>query len=282
MRSKPVIFISHASVDEKLAVVIGEQIRNVLGVENVDVFVSTEALRKTTGANWFKTVISYLNEADILVLLVTHSSLQSKWVWFELGYFWSKLSPELRDSGEKVYPLRVSELQVTELNGPIVDLQLQVNSLGDRDVVSSFFHDLCKKYQGGMVEKLAIDAVTNAALLDEQYHLSDEESEIKLEDFLNAEKEKTKSRSFIDALLRAGPESGSIEHIKKYEDYFMTGLDIFSGKSIDYVRLDKELGFLPNTSKRLLKKVAARYYLVPQRETEHTVKFKVGYPSNVE
>jgi hypothetical protein len=49
--------------------------------------------------------------------------------------------------------------------------------------------------------------------------------------------------------------------------------DTFHGLLIHYAKLDEELQFPPNTSRRLLIKVARKFGLEPQQATDNTVRF---------
>ena len=53
MSDKPVIFISHSSKDKELALVLQEQIANVIGVAKSNVFLSTDSGAIPASSDWF-------------------------------------------------------------------------------------------------------------------------------------------------------------------------------------------------------------------------------------
>jgi MFS superfamily sulfate permease-like transporter len=134
MSEKPVIFISHSSLDKDMARVLQEQIETVLGgKENAVVFNSSDPYAIPTGSDWFEEIAAQLDKSHVLVVLVTASAKQSIWVGFEIGYFWS------RAKGKHIYPVAVPGAKTF---GPIE--KLQAKSLDKPEHIDGFLRHLCQ------------------------------------------------------------------------------------------------------------------------------------------
>ena len=51
---------------------------------------------------------------------------------------------------------------------------------------------------------------------------------------------------------------------------------IFKGKLVHYDQVDEQFNLPPGTAKKLLQEVASRYKLVPEREWQHSIRFKTS------
>ena len=149
MSDKPVIFISHSSKDKELALVLQEQIANVIGVAKSNVFLSTDSGAIPASSDWFGEIKKNLDGADALVILFTPSSTESSWVNFEIGYFWHKTR------GKYIYPVTTPNVQV-EGKGPVE--RLQAKSLGEVSQIEAFFEALINQH-GGELTKLDTNAI---------------------------------------------------------------------------------------------------------------------------
>lgn len=87
MQDSPLIFLSHSSQNAALATVLSEEIEKEF---SVTVFTSSRPHAIPSGTAWLEEVLKNLDLAVALVTLLTHSSENSAWVGFELGYFWKK------------------------------------------------------------------------------------------------------------------------------------------------------------------------------------------------
>lgn len=136
MSDKPVIFISHSSKDKQLALILQEQIANVLGLDKGNVFLSTDPYAIAASSEWFEEIKRSLDNADAFIVLVTPSSMESMWVGYEIGYFWHK------ENGRFIYSLIMNN---TKLAGPIE--RLQGKSLDDETQFKAFFNSLYEQFK---------------------------------------------------------------------------------------------------------------------------------------
>lgn len=143
MSEKPVIFISHSSKDTELARLIKQQIE--ICIDGAEAFASDIE----PGENWFEKVMGKLKEADAIVVLITPNSVAfSHWVWFEMGYFWSRHDNALESPGERGRICYLLYLPDIELPNPVSDLQIQMTSLLSKRDLNEFFLNLEKRFDG--------------------------------------------------------------------------------------------------------------------------------------
>jgi len=153
MSDKPVIFISHATEDKAIALVLQQQIIAALGIDASNAFLSVDSYAIPSGSDWFEEIKKSLDRADALAVIVSPYSMNSIWVGYEIGYFWHKAKGK-----ERIYPLIVPE---TELKGPIE--RLQGKSLSDPAGLKAFFNKLCEEFMIKDSEKADISAIVQAA-----------------------------------------------------------------------------------------------------------------------
>lgn len=149
--AKPVIFLSHASDDKELAELLAEQIRVMFGRDTVKVFVSSEPDAIGAGDKWFPTILQQLEEATALVVLLTPNSIDRRWVWFEIGYFWRKVET----SEGRLYPLHTPSIK--EIPHPLNELQAK--SLKDREQLKTFASNLKDQFGFGEPNHFDTDAI---------------------------------------------------------------------------------------------------------------------------
>jgi TIR domain len=82
----PLIFLSHASVDEEIARSLKRHIET--SFPGVSVFVSSDPEDLAPGDSWTEKVLEALEEASLVIVLTTQRGLTRKWVWFESGRAW--------------------------------------------------------------------------------------------------------------------------------------------------------------------------------------------------
>lgn len=151
MSEKPVIFISHSSDDEELALLLKQQIE--LCFDNgVKPFVAKYSI--PAGEEWRNDLTQNLNAAQSLIVLVSPSSSKSRWVGFEIGYLWTKITR--KGKGKlPVYPLCLPGNSVfSPLDG------IQGKFLDQPEEIKDFFHRLCQQFENGDVKKVDIEAIT--------------------------------------------------------------------------------------------------------------------------
>jgi hypothetical protein len=174
MTSKPVIFISHSALDKTVARVLQQQIEMVLdGKDKVTVFNSSDPFAIPLGRDWFEEIANQLDQAEILVVLVTASAKQSIWVGFEIGYFWNKTR------GKAVYPVAVPRAKTF---GPLE--KLQAKSLGDSEEIDVFLYHICKDLGMGDPSKADRNSIIEEAIYNARYVISEVEIRARLREFL--------------------------------------------------------------------------------------------------
>jgi hypothetical protein len=139
MSEKPVIFISHSSQDKELArrVKIGleKAFKEILHTD-MELFVSSSPEAIKIGSNWFNTVMDKLDLAVALIVLITESSINKPWIWFEIGYFWRKQHSKEHIA---IYPLYKPGVEIpSPLN------VLQAKSMSDEAEVKAAMRDLAE------------------------------------------------------------------------------------------------------------------------------------------
>ena len=273
-RAKPVLFLSHATTDAAFANVLKAEIDRVFA-NGVDVFVSSLPGAIAAGRDWLASVEENLDTAAVAVVLVTPVSINRPWVWFEVGASWSKM----REGKRRIFPLCAPEIDLGDLPEPLN--RLQALSLGKAEHVKEFFRTLCDEFGFGNMKGFRGSAITSrlpkysevkvdgrdlaaGTLYRGPYegYGDDELAEVLDERYLypaHWAQQDTETRALLE--ISDGGE-------RKRD------ASIFSGKLIDYREVNEELELPPGTSKRLLKEVAARYGLQPEREWENSVRFR--------
>lgn len=246
MTERPLIFVSHASVDADLAKVLGEQIESVLGSENIEVFVSSNDDAIDAGTAWFERVVNALQKTEALVVLLTPNSVDRRWVWFEVGYIWRKM-----DAEKHIYPLAISSSQ--SIPHPLNTLQAKF--LDSEGQIKNFFDRLCAQFGFGVIGNANLSQLVNNAKNSSYYprpsQLSDDERREILREHIN-------------------------EAAKTFQEKFnAVGEHLFTGKLIRFDQLDKELELPIGSSKAFLIEIADEFGLAPQEEHMNTVRLRI-------
>ncbi|HZD30959.1 MAG TPA: toll/interleukin-1 receptor domain-containing protein, partial [Candidatus Angelobacter sp.] len=111
--SPPLIFLSHASVDEEIARSLKSHLE--ASFPSVLVFVSSDPEDLPPGDQWTEKVLEALKKASLVLVLATQRGLARKWVWFESGHAWH--------SGVKLIPCCVGKVRKNGLPPPFSLLQ---------------------------------------------------------------------------------------------------------------------------------------------------------------
>lgn len=86
---KPTIFFSHSSKDRDAILPIKEKLMKVTcGV--IQIFMSSDGQSIPFGNNWVHKIEEGLNNAKIMFVFVTPTSIKSGWIYFEAGFAYSK------------------------------------------------------------------------------------------------------------------------------------------------------------------------------------------------
>lgn len=109
------IFISHSSADRDIAERLVELFRTSLNLPSDKILcTSVDGYRLPIGADIDEQLRQKVHEAEILIGIITSSSMQSAYVLFELGARWGAERP--------MFPLLVSSSYVGILGGPLKGL----------------------------------------------------------------------------------------------------------------------------------------------------------------
>lgn len=86
---KPTIFFSHSSKDRDAILPIKEKLMKITsGV--IQIFMSSDGQSIPFGNNWVHKIEEGLNNAKIMFVFVTPTSIESGWIYFEAGFAYSK------------------------------------------------------------------------------------------------------------------------------------------------------------------------------------------------
>jgi hypothetical protein len=86
MEPKPLLFVSHAAVDQEIAVSIKRHLQSAFS--QLDVFVSSDPEDLPPGSAWVEKILEALRRAKLILALTTERGLSRRWVWFESGRTW--------------------------------------------------------------------------------------------------------------------------------------------------------------------------------------------------
>lgn len=264
MTEKPVIFISHASTDKPVAHVIKQEMEIVFG-DTVEVFVSSLSGSIEPGSDWLKQIQKKLDDATIVVVLITPISIHRPWIWFEIGASWMKMIEKKR----KIYPICAPEIELSSLPEPLS--RLQAISLGKPENIRLFFRSVQEAIGFGELKDLK-PARIKAGLPKSWDQLKIDENDLDVGTIYN------------------GPYQGySDDELKEIIDqyFFETKLKekqllgdllgdertIANGQLIHFKQVDEQFHLPPGTAKKFLIDVAARHDLGPYKKWENSVMF---------
>jgi len=266
---KPVIFISHTATDQPIADILKAEIDRVFA-NGVDVFASSVSGTIKPGADWLNEVKDNLEKAKVVAVLITPVSVNRPWIWFEVGASWFRML----EGSRRIYPLCSPEIDFQDLPQPLN--RLQALSLGKAQDVKSFFQTLTEEFGFGNMKGFKGSTITKRI---PKY------SKLKID-----------QKDLISGSIYSGPYEGysddELEEVidenylykgySHWEDYAIRygkrDSSIFLGKLVHYHMLDNELKLPPGTSKRLIKDVAKRYGLIPDKEWDNSIRFKMLKP----
>jgi hypothetical protein len=145
------IFLSHASEDAAYAILLASEIEREF-IPNVKVFASSRPSAIPSGTGWLNNVLTNLDKADVLVILITTASQNSIWVSFELGYFWKKTG------GKQIHTLYHPKAKIpSPLN------TLQAKQVTDKQQLEDFFQVLSKEIGYPLTNSANIDRLVDSA-----------------------------------------------------------------------------------------------------------------------
>jgi len=170
---KPTIFFSHSSLDSSTILPIKNRI-TAITANVLDIFMSSDGQSIPFGHNWVHKIEEGLNNAQIMFVFVTPTSIDSAWIYFEAGFAYSK--------NIEVIPVGIG-VNIGQLKAPLNLLQgFDINSA---DSLNNFITVINRKFDLKFSEafteadyKAVFSSVTESSL---SLRLSDIFSYIKYE-----------------------------------------------------------------------------------------------------
>lgn len=118
--SKPTIFFSHSSSDKEYIYLLKKRLIEITN-NSLDIYLSSDGESIPFGNNWVHNIEENLHKASMMFVFVSPESINSKWVYFESGFSYSK--------NIKVIPLGIKGIDVAALSPPLNLLQgFNINS----------------------------------------------------------------------------------------------------------------------------------------------------------
>lgn len=131
---KPTIFFSHSSNDSLAILPIKNKMISITA-NVIDIFMSSDGQSIPFGHNWLHKIEEGLNNAQIMFVFVTPSSINSAWIYFEAGFAYSK--------GIEVIPVGIG-VNIAQLKPPLN--LLQGFDITSADSLNNFVTVINKKF----------------------------------------------------------------------------------------------------------------------------------------
>lgn len=264
MTEKPVIFISHASTDKPVAILLKDEIDAVFGDE-VEVFVSSLPGNIDPGSDWLKIIQRKLELATVVIVLITPISIHRPWIWFEVGASWLKMAEQKK----KIYPVCAPEIELGSLPEPLS--RIHASSLGKIEDIKQLFRSLHDEFGFGDLKNLKPARIKS--------NLPKSWSQLRVDE-----------KDLDAGTIYTGPYRGySDEELKEVirQEFFLPNMrqdplmaellnheiTIPRGKLLHFKQIDAQQKLPPGTAKKFLVEVAAGFGLVPEKIFENTVIF---------
>jgi hypothetical protein len=112
--TKPTVFFSHSSADRRFLAALKDLFLARTGGA-IDVFLSSDGQSIPLGRNWVHRIQESLEHAGLMLVFISPSSQESRWMHFEAGFAYSK--------GIRVVPIAILGLNLGALSPPLTLLQ---------------------------------------------------------------------------------------------------------------------------------------------------------------
>jgi hypothetical protein len=264
---KPKLFISHSTTDSEFANAVKQEIDKAFA-NGVDVFSTSSPGTIPVGADWLKDIETKLNTTEAIIIIVTPVSIESPWVWFELGATWLKG----REGHCKIYPLCAPEIELGNLPSPLD--RLQALSMGKATDLKLLFEALIQQFGFGKIS--SFKAANIIKRIPKYKDVKIKEVDLAEKRFYSGKYSGYSDEELMEIIDTALFLPDDHNH-KEYPSLYLGREDLIrNGKLLHYRQLDRQLDLPPGTAKRLLIPVAERYHLVPQYENENVIRFMAG------
>ncbi len=257
---KPVLFISHATTDAEFAIAVQQEIEKVFA-NGLEVFCTSSPAAISPGSDWLTDIENKLSKAQAVIAIITPTSIERPWLWFEVGATWGKG----RAGDCKIYPLCAKEINLSELPSPLD--RLQALSLGRAQDLKILFEALVEQFGFGNIK--AFRASNIISRVPKYKNVEVKEVDITERSFYKGQY----SGYDDDELMDVIDEYYVKGHFDRTRNFgYDSSNNICLGELIHFKRVDADFELPPGTAKRLLIPVAARYQLIPKKETQNTLR----------
>ena len=264
---KPKLFISHAASDADFATALKQEIGKVFA-NGVEVFSSSSPGAIPVGTDWLADVEAQLKSAQTVIVLITPTSIERGWVWFELGATWAAG----RQGHVKIYPLCVAEIDLSNLPSPLD--RLQALSLGRATDLKLLFEALIAQFGFGSIKSFRASNITGRIPKYKNVEVKPVDATYRR---LYSGKYSGYSDKELSEVIATEFFEPDEQNYGKYATLYQKREDlIHNGKLIHYRQVDSRLELPPGTAFRLLIPVAAQYGLEPEQQSDNVVRFRVS------
>ena len=262
---KPKLFISHATSDGEFATAVQREIEKVFA-NGVDVFCTSSPGAISPGRDWLAQIEETLGTAQAVIAIITPTSVERPWLWFEVGAVWGKG----RNDECRIYPLCAPEIDLGELPSPLD--RLQALSMGRAIDLKLLFEALIEQFGFGKISSFRASNISKR--IPKYRNVKVTPTDIAERSFYSGKY----SGYSDDELMEVLDTEFFAPAEKSFVNYISINNDredlVHNGKLIHFRAVDQKLELPPGTARRLLVDVAGRYGLKPDQITANTVRFK--------
>ena len=256
--AKPVVFISHASSDAPFANAVMAEIQKVFA-SGIDVFCTSSPGAIMVGRDWLSGIEENLAVAKAVIAIVTPTSIERPWLWFEIGATWSK-----GRGGEcSIYPLCAREVDISDLPSPLD--RLQALSLGKATDLKMLFEALINQFGFGNIKSFKATNIMSRVPKYNQIQVNPVDQEERV--FYTGEYKGYTDDELRDVLKEKFVDREWLDHSYGLQS------SLFHNRLVHYREIDKRMDLPVGTTKRHLTSLMAEYDYVPLKETINTVRF---------
>ncbi|MGN6200863.1 MAG: toll/interleukin-1 receptor domain-containing protein [Solirubrobacterales bacterium] len=259
---KPTVFISHAATDAPIAEILRDEIDRIFA-GGVEIFASSVPGVIEPGADWLASIRRSLTAATAVIVVVSPTSVNRPWVWFEVGASWSRME----EGDGKIIPVCVPEIDKGELPEPLG--RLQAMSLGSAAETKEIFKTLIDQFDFGKLGRFRHASIKARLPRYADLPLADADlrsGTIYTGPFQGYSEEEL-ALVVDDAIVKP---NWSTDRLRPRVDDW-----VFDNHLLHFRQVDEEFELPPGTSKKLLARVVTKNYpYTTKQETENTVRFE--------
>ena len=215
------------------------------------------------GSDWLRDIRAGLEKASAVIVVVSPTSLNRPWVWFEVGASWSRM-----EEGEgRIFPLCVPEVDKGSLPEPLG--RLQAMSLAKAAETKEVFKSLVEQFGFGKISSFRHSRIKSQ--LPRYGDLPVAEADLRSGTIYTGPYDGYSSEELAlvvdDVVVKPSWDRTSQRPSSVFDR-------LFGGQLLHFRKLDEEFGLPPGTAKRSLPEiVTSKYPAVVAQETENTVRF---------